>query len=121
MNELTNIFKGTPDARQAETKIEVSRFRPKYRALDESEKALHDAIKDKAVELENLFNQIKDGRYKALAFTSLEESIMWIVKQLTAWDSHAPRKKHLQESFQEERQHWGEGIGSQRQIAQEGG
>jgi hypothetical protein len=64
--------------------IPVSRFRPRYRALTDGEKALHDALKDKAQELEALFNQVKDGRYKALAFTSLEQSIMWIVKELTA-------------------------------------
>lgn len=61
----------------------MSRFRPRYRALTDDEKALHDALKDKAAEMEALFNEVKDGRYKALAFTSLEVAIMWIVKELT--------------------------------------
>lgn len=82
--KLTNVFEGTPDDRQAETKIEVSRFRPKYRALDENEKALHDAIKSKASELETLFEQVKPGRYRALGLTALEESVMWTVKELTS-------------------------------------
>jgi hypothetical protein len=45
---------------------------------------LHDKIKAKAEELETLFNEVKDGRYKSLAFTSLEQSVMWIVKELTS-------------------------------------
>lgn len=80
---MPDVFEGAPDARQAGD-IKPSRFRPRYRQLTDEEKALHDALKEKAVELETLFNQVKDGRYKSLAFTSLEESIMWIVKELTA-------------------------------------
>lgn len=48
------------------------------------EKGLHDQLKDKAAELEALFNQVKPGRYSSLAMTSLEQSIMWIVKELTS-------------------------------------
>ncbi|MGY3527235.1 Acb2/Tad1 domain-containing protein [Bradyrhizobium sp. USDA 4452] len=81
---MAHVYEGNPDGRQADTAIAVSRFRPKYRALTEDEKALHDALKDKAAELEGLFNQVKDGRYKSLAFTSLEQSVMWIVKELTS-------------------------------------
>jgi hypothetical protein len=81
---MAHVYEGTPDGRQADTAIAVSRFRPKYRALTDEEKALHDALKDKAGELETLFNQVKDGRYKSLAFTSLEQSVMWIVKELTS-------------------------------------
>lgn len=83
---MTNIYEGTTDSRQASDTEELkpSRFRPRYRALSDSEKILHDALKSKAVEMEELFNQVKDGRYKSLALTSLEESIMWIVKELTA-------------------------------------
>lgn len=80
----SNVFEGKPDARQAETAITVSRFRPRYRALTDDEKKLHDAIKDKAVELENLYLQVKPGRYNSLAVTDLEKSIMWIIKELTA-------------------------------------
>lgn len=82
---MTNVFEGTPDARQSEdVAMPTSRFRPKYRALNEDEKQLHDSIKEKAQELETLFSKVKDGRYHSLAITSLEESVMWIVKELTA-------------------------------------
>jgi len=81
---MAHVFEGQPDGRQADTAIAVTRFRPKYRALTDEEKALHDVLKDKATELEALFNQVKDGRYKSLAFTSLEQSVMWIVKELTS-------------------------------------
>ena len=81
---MEHVFEGQPDARQADTAIAVSRFRPKYRALTDDEKALHDALKDKAGELEALFAQVKPGRYNSLAITSLEQSVMWIVKELTS-------------------------------------
>lgn len=82
---MANVFEGTPDARQsADTTIAVSRFRPRYRALTDDEKALHDQLKDKAAELETLFGKVKPGRYNSLAMTSLEQSIMWIVKELTS-------------------------------------
>lgn len=82
---MTHVFEGEPDSRQsADTAEVVSRFRPKYRALTDDEKALHDALKAKAVELETLFDQVKPGRYRSLAFTALEESVMWVVKELTS-------------------------------------
>ena len=81
---MTHVFEGKPDGRQSDEHIPVSRFRPRYRALTDDEKALHDALKEKAAELETLFERVKNGRYKALAFTSLEQSVMWIVKELTA-------------------------------------
>lgn len=81
---MTNVFEGKPDGRQAETPIAVSRFRPMYRALTDEEKALHDALKSKAVELEALFGKVKPGRYNSLAITALEQSVMWIVKELTS-------------------------------------
>lgn len=62
----------------------MSRFRPRYRALTDDEKALHDAIKSKADELEQLFQKVKPGRYNALAVTALEQSVMWVVKELTS-------------------------------------
>lgn len=82
---MANVFEGKPDARQSDdVKLKVSRFRPRYRALTDDEKALHDALKDKASELEALFEQVKPGRYNALALTALEQSLMWIVKELTS-------------------------------------
>ena len=81
---MTNVYEGKPDGRQADTAIPVSRFRPRYRALTDEEKALHDAIKNKAAELEEMFGQVKPGRYNSLAITSLEQSVMWVVKELTS-------------------------------------
>ena len=82
---MANVFEGKPDDRQsADPKAAVSRFRPTYRALTDEEKALHDELKNKAAELETLYSKVKQGRYNALALTSLEQSIMWIVKELTS-------------------------------------
>jgi hypothetical protein len=81
---MAHLYDGPTDGRQADTTIRVSRFRPRYRALSDDEKALHDEIKAKAEELESIFSKVKPGRYNALALTSLEQSIMWIVKELTS-------------------------------------
>lgn len=82
---MANVYEGATDGRQsADTQEKLSRFRPRYRALSDDEKALHDAIKAKASELEGLFEQIKPGRYLALGITALEQSVMWAVKELTA-------------------------------------
>lgn len=81
---MTNVFEGQPDARQsADVAAPLSRFRPTYRALEDDEKALHDEIKAKAVELETLFARVKPGLYNSLAMTALETAIMWIIKELT--------------------------------------
>ena len=86
-----NVFSGATDSRQSpDVAHKVSRFRPTYRALDDGEKALHDEIKAKAVELEALLDRMEfppgaaGGRYKALAMTNLEEAVMWGVKALTS-------------------------------------
>ncbi len=82
---MSNVFQGQPDDRQSNTVTEpVSRFRPRYRALTPEEKALHDAIKAKACELETLFEQVKPGRYRSLGLTALEEAVMWTIKELTS-------------------------------------
>lgn len=82
---MADVFEGTPDARQSASTAEaLSRFRPRYRALTDEEKELHDAIKSKASELEALFERVKPGRYKALSLTALEEAVMWNVKELTS-------------------------------------
>lgn len=81
---MANVYEGKTDGRQADTNIPVSRFRPRYRALSDAEKALHDEIKAKAEELEATFAKVKAGRYASLAITSLEQSVMWIVKELTS-------------------------------------
>lgn len=82
---MANVFEGATDGRQSDDTAEaVSRFRPRYRALTDDEKALHDAIKSKAVELEALFEKVKPGRYRALSLTALEEAVMWNIKELTS-------------------------------------
>lgn len=82
---MSHVFEGAPDARQSSDISEpVSRFRPRYRALSDDEKALHDALKSKASELEALFEQVKPGRYRSLGLTALEEAVMWTVKELTS-------------------------------------
>ena len=80
-----HVFAGQPDARQSmDPAMQPSRFRPVYRPLAPAEKALHDAIKNKAAEMEALIEQVKPGRYRSLGITALEESVMWTVKELTS-------------------------------------
>lgn len=82
---MSHVYEGAPDGRQSADVAEpVSRFRPRYRALTDDEKALHDALKAKASELEELFEKVKPGRYRSLGFTALEEAVMWTVKELTS-------------------------------------
>lgn len=88
-DKAQNVYEGAPDGRLDVNIAEPSRFRPKYRALSDEEKALHDEIKESAAKLESLFKEVKikdgkDGRYYKAAMMSLEESVMWIVKELTA-------------------------------------
>ncbi len=82
---MAHVYEGTPDGRQSDDPGErVTRFRPRYRALTDDEKSLHDAIKNKATELESLFENVKPGRYRSLGLTALEEAVMWTVKELTS-------------------------------------
>lgn len=71
---------------QSDSSTYVSRFRPHHRDLTADEKALHDAIKAKAAELENLFMRVSSGpnRYLSLSLTSLEQAVMWSIKELTS-------------------------------------
>jgi len=82
-NNVANVYEGKPDERQA-GEIKPTIFRPRYRSLTDEEVVIHDEIKAKAEELLKLFDFVEDGRYKSLAITSLEQSIMWIVKGLTS-------------------------------------
>jgi hypothetical protein len=110
---MSNVYEGAPDSRQsADVAMPTSRFRPMYRALAPEEKALHDAIKAKATELESLFEQARElrlpllpaivsmdgepvglvegvsiggsGQYFWDGMTALELAVMWTVKGLTA-------------------------------------
>jgi hypothetical protein len=81
---MANVFEGEPDARQSDDEaLQVSRFRPRYRALSDDELFRHDRLKDAYAAAERLVDMLPDGRYKALAMTALEESCMWSVKALT--------------------------------------
>jgi len=82
-DKTEHVYEGEPDNRHGGD-IDVSRFRPRYRALTTDEKALYDAIKDKAEELAVLFEQVKPGRYRALSLTALEAAVMWSIKELTS-------------------------------------
>ena len=82
---MADVFEGAADGRQSDdVAMPVSRFRPRYRALTDEEKLLHDEIKAKAAELETLFARVKPGRYGSLAMTALEQAVMWVVKELTS-------------------------------------
>ena len=81
---MANLYEGAPDARQGDETVTPSRFRPRYRALTDAEKQLHDELKNTAACLESLYAKVKPGRYNSLAITALEQSIMWIVKELTS-------------------------------------
>ena len=92
---MAHVYDREPDGRQmtnqetAQRPIESagpapSRFRPRYRALSETEKLQHDLLKDAYASLESQIMRLSDGRYRSLALTALEESCMWAVKELTA-------------------------------------
>lgn len=82
---MANVFDGAADARQSgDQALCVSRFRPRYRALSDHEKAVHDGVKAAFEAVEQQIERIPPGRYRALAITALEESCMWAIKELTA-------------------------------------
>ena len=84
---MTNVFEGAPDARQSDKVDEkMSRFRPTYRALTEEQKQLHDELKASYEQVEKVIDKLPAGRYRSLAYTALEESCMWAIKELT--DNH---------------------------------
>jgi hypothetical protein len=60
-----------------------TRFHTVYRELDDSERGLIKRIKDKAEELAQLYEQATSSRYRSLALTELESSVMWVVKEIT--------------------------------------
>lgn len=87
---------------EADAHTKPSRFRPRYRKLDDGELQRIDEIKAAADKLDRLVRsaycvKIEDGerfeavasgksaacREHALAITKLEESVMWAVKGLT--------------------------------------
>jgi len=83
---MPNVYDGvTLDARQsADQDMPVSRFRPRYRALSAEEVKFHDDLKAHYAMVEHMLLQLPHTRYRALALTTLEESCMWSVKELTS-------------------------------------
>lgn len=59
-------------------------FRPTNRELSEDEQEIRNAIYEQAEVLEAIYQKVQPGRYRTLALTSLEESVMWIAKGLTS-------------------------------------
>ena len=81
---VAHLFESEPDDRQSTSFDAPSKFRPQYRQLTDTEKQLHDDIKEKAGELDDLFEKLRPGRCTSIAGTKLEESIMWAIKGLTS-------------------------------------
>ena len=66
----------------------MSMFRKEYRQLTDAEKDFVQAFKDKAEELNTLYENARkelpiDPRQLAIATTNLEQSVMWAVKSVT--------------------------------------
>ena len=75
--ELLSKFEGAEedDARR-------TAFRPVDRELSEGEQEVREAIYKQAEALEATYRLVQSGRYRSLALTILEESVMWILKEL---------------------------------------
>jgi phosphoribosylaminoimidazole-succinocarboxamide synthase len=58
-------------------------MRHQYRVLSETEKQQMQAIKDKGLELFELFDGIGASRELSLAKTKVEEAVMWATKHIT--------------------------------------
>lgn len=58
-------------------------MRHNYRVLTEDEKVLMSIIKDKGLELVELFDKIGTSRELSIAKTKTEEAVMWAIKHLT--------------------------------------
>ena len=62
-------------------------FRKTYTPLTDEQKSQMQAVKEKAAELEQLYNEAitpENGREIAIGKTNLEQSVMWAVKGITA-------------------------------------
>ena len=66
------------------TKTANDVFRPEHRELDEHEQKAIAEIKKIAAELFTAYEDLNSSRYTSLAKTSLEESVMWATKEITA-------------------------------------
>lgn len=66
--------------------VPSNRFRPVYRQLDQQELNKMEQLKTTAEVLAVLIEGLRPvpTRYTSLALTSLEQAVMWAVKELTA-------------------------------------
>lgn len=72
------------DSMEAYRASENHVFRVKYREMTDFEKRTMEELKSRAYWLLcHIEAHIPDGRYKSLAKTALEESVMWAVKEIT--------------------------------------
>ncbi len=82
---MAHVFEGAPDGRQAGD-IKPGRFRPQYRVLTDEEKALHDAIKAKAAEMEALFERARELRYPPMEIVAVDVQADGLVVEMPLGD-----------------------------------
>jgi hypothetical protein len=58
-------------------------MRHQYRVLSDDEKSAMQTVKDRGLELWNVFDNIGQSREMSLAKTKIEEAVMWAVKHIT--------------------------------------
>lgn len=63
--------------------MDLNVMRHAYRPLSDEEKAQMLAIKDKGLELWQLFDSVGASRELSLAKTAVEEAVMWGTKHVT--------------------------------------
>lgn len=81
-SKVSPVGEELPERRRDYSK--PSLFRTSYRALTREEITLIQNVKAKAEELAQLYESIRMGRYRSLALTELEASVMWAVKEISA-------------------------------------
>jgi hypothetical protein len=59
-------------------------MRQTVRRLSDAERGQVQAVKDKGLEMHELFTSLGSSRELALAKTKVEEAVMWAVKAITA-------------------------------------
>jgi hypothetical protein len=78
VSDLSQTVPSTSD-----TRVVNNAMRHEYRVLNEAEKEIMGAIKDKGLELHQMFEALPPSRELSIAKTKLEESVMWAVKHVT--------------------------------------
>ena len=58
-------------------------MRHEYKVLSEEEKTQMQVVKDKGLDLHNVFDMLGQSREVSLAKTKIEEAVMWAVKHVT--------------------------------------